>query len=278
MRESWWLKVDRAEHHFIDLDVEIRKYESKHAYGPVHKPNRGGDKNRWVYVLQITEQPDADLSLILGDVVHNLRTALDHVLVAMRPRNLRWNSGFPLNDVDIWAKDAAGEFVSRDHKRRASFTNAVEGLEAPAIALIKELQPYSMANDGFDAKLHPLGILGRLDNADKHRELVLLSGGVINLVAKVVARGERILQGPTTPDGTIGYVPDGAVCAHFGWHGTTPLEESEMDVKISGTPEVAVDIGVPKGIMGVRVAVELITRNLKEEVLPALEEYVIRKS
>ena len=273
MTDSWWLKVERAEHHFLDLDEGMRSYEAKHAYRPVRKPNRRGDKSHWLYVLEITEQPDPRLSLILGDVVHNLRTALDHVLVAMRPRKYRWNAGFPLNDVDIWAKDASGEFISRDDKRRASFTSAIQGLEAPAIALIKELQPYWGANDPLDTKLHPLGILGKFDNADKHRELVLLSGGVANLVATTTARGGRLTQAPTAPEGG-GYVADGAVCVNFGWRNAPPLEESEVNVEISGTPEIAVSIGVTGGIMPVRLAVEIIVRNLKEEVLPALESMI----
>jgi hypothetical protein len=273
MTDSWWLKVERAEHHILDLDEGMRSYEAKHPYRPVRQPNRRGDENNWRFVLEITEQPDPRLSLILGDVVHNLRTALDHVLVAMRPRRFRWNAGFPLCDVDIWAKDSSGEFISRDDKRRASFTNAVEGLEAPAVAIIEELQPYAMANDGFDAKLHPLGILGKFDNADKHRQLVLLSGGVANLVATTTARGERLTQAPPIPEGG-GYVADGAVCVNFGWFNAPPLEESEVDVKISGTPEIAVNIGIAGGIMPVRTAVEIIIRNVKEEVLPALESFV----
>ena len=272
MTDSWWLKVERAEHHFKDLDAGIRSYEAKQPYRTVHKPDRGGDISRWQYVLEITEQPDPSLSLILGDVVHNLRTALDHVLVAMRPRRFRWNPGFPLNDVDIWAKDASGEFISRDDNRRASFERAVMGLEDPAVALIKELQPYWGANDGLDSKLHPLGILGKFDNADKHRELVLLSGGVANLVATTTARGIPLTQAAPVPEGG-GFVADGAVCVNFGWFNAPPLEESEVNVEISGNPEIAVDIGVVNGIMPVR-AVTNIIRTLREEILPALESHV----
>jgi hypothetical protein len=272
MTDSWWLKVERAEHHFKDLDVGMRGYEAKHPYRPVRKPNQNGDESHWEYILEITEQPDPTLSLILGDVVHNLRTSLDHVLVAMRPWRFRWNPGFPLLDVDIWEKDSSGEFITSDDKRRASFDRAVQGLDDPTIALVKQLQPYWGANDELDVKRHPLGILGRFDNADKHRQLVLLSGGVANLVATTTVRGGRLTQAPPAPEGG-GYVADGAVIVNFGWFNAPPLQESEVNVEISGTPEIAVDIGVAEGIMPVR-SIERIIRTLREEILPALESHV----
>lgn len=195
----------------------MRRYEAKQVYRSVCAAHPYGDKNNWRYVLETTEQLDSKLSLILGEVVHNLRTALDHVLVAMRSRKFRYNDGFPLNLADIWAKDDAGEYIERNDNRRASFTRAVEGAKDPAVALITESQPCRFAGEGIDPKQHSFGILGRLDNSDKHRDLALLSGGLSHFVAEVTARGDRLMQEPSPANvpGAGKYLADGAECAHF---------------------------------------------------------------
>jgi hypothetical protein len=126
-------------------------------------------------------------------------------------------------------------------------------MSAEAIAEIKRLQPY---RNGKKARHTTLYLLSGLDNADKHRQFVLLAAGLNNVVSTVTARGKRLeLAMPDWADGTAAFVEDGAVVAHFGekpgaWTTTPsnllipspPLQESEVNVEVSGTPRVAIKI------------------------------------
>ena len=96
MAESYDLKLDRADHHLKELKAEIRRFTKKHAYEavPVAGSNR---KTRTLrYKLRFTEQPSEMLPVIVGDIIHNIRSALDHLIVANVPRVRRWDASFPI--------------------------------------------------------------------------------------------------------------------------------------------------------------------------------------
>lgn len=143
MVRSWQLKVDRAEKHLQELEAEIRCYARRQAYEAVRARQTKKDPHDWTYVLRITEQPDPRLAVICGDIVHNLRSAYDHLAVAIAPRRRRWQAGFPIELDDIWEKDEAGRYVVADQNRRDSFLSRTEGMPPKAVAIIEELQPYT---------------------------------------------------------------------------------------------------------------------------------------
>ena len=110
MTDSWWLKVKRAQKHMIDIYREARRYAGSQPYEftRLRRPNR---QRQVAYRVRITEQPDPMLAVMLGDFVHNLRTALDHVIVACVPRQRQKSASFPILYEDIWARDKNGNFV-----------------------------------------------------------------------------------------------------------------------------------------------------------------------
>ena len=120
----------------------------------------------WCYVLRVTEQPDPRVALLAGDVVHNLRSSLDHLAVALTGD--KW-SFFPVLDKDPWERDAAGHLFPNRLDDRKSFASAVKGAARKTRTIIKELQPYAA---GADWAKHPLGLIRRFDNADKHKQLI----------------------------------------------------------------------------------------------------------
>ena len=186
MTDSWWLKVKRAQKHMVDIHAEARRYAERHPYEfvRIRRPDRHNDVR---YRTRITEQPDPRIALILGDFVHNLRSALDHVIVASVPRKERNSASFPIFFHDILAKDADGQFVVDDPKMRENFERSIRGLDPRARAIVIQAQPY---HRGPEAHRWILGIISRLDNADKHRALVTVGSGVRNLVADVTIRGD----------------------------------------------------------------------------------------
>jgi hypothetical protein len=155
----------------------------------------------------------------------------------------------------------------------------------PAIAIIKAVQPYKR---GDRASAHVLYLLSRLENADKHRELVPFAAGLNDTVATVTARGKSIdLRMPDLPDAPT-FVADGAIVAHFGHKvppGEPPLRESEIVVEVRGTPLVAIRLtnqgrgkdALP-GYMPLLSLLETLLRQIQSDIFPALEPHVPKRT
>ena len=121
MTDSWWLKVKRAQKHMVDIENAARSYASLHPYQSVRV--RYPDRQRKVeFSVRITQQPDPMIAVMLGDFIHNLRSALDHIVVAGVPNKRRKSAGFPIHLDPIWDKAPDGQFVIKDDAARGQGT------------------------------------------------------------------------------------------------------------------------------------------------------------
>lgn len=271
MTDSWLLKLDRADKHLDEFNREVALYIDKHAHRTVRtlSPKCNVHRDCWRFHLEITHQPDANFAVILGDVTHNLRSALDHIAVAIAPKRRKYSTFFPIIDEDI----EYGFFVptKTQLEARQSFDRAVEGMPADAVAIIQRAQPYHLRPETAH-ETHLLRVLSRLDNADKHRELIVLSSGLGNVKATVYARRYSLTQGG--PVNT--FVEDGAQVLHF----TTdrlwpPVSESEMNVQVRGTQLITVEVGLgPNDVFRVEGIGEMIPE--MRAMFSALDPYVRR--
>jgi hypothetical protein len=133
-------------------------------------------------------------------------------------------------------------------------------MDADAAAIIKALQPYNMRQNPH---FHPLGIIGRLDNADKHRQLILTAAEIREASLSVTIDRKRV------PESLFfGVAHNGTVIAEF-----SAPPDAEVDVKISGTVSVAMNVGLndpyPEAIEALRYCFGIGTT-----VFPALEPFV----
>jgi hypothetical protein len=151
---DWWLKVRRAEKHMVDINEEIVAYARRNPYTATRIQLPDG-KNQIGCRFQITEQPNPMIAVMLGDFIHNLRSALDYIVVACVPKQRRKYAGFPILFQDIFATDKNGKFVVNDAELRERTETAIEGLHTEARALIIRLQPYQ---HGVNAHLNILGL------------------------------------------------------------------------------------------------------------------------
>lgn len=142
------VKIERAKKNLENLEREIIAFGNKTFQAVTTDPNT---KTRKLGEHRII---DFDFLAASGDVVHNLRSALDHLA-----NQLVWvGSGEePSRRVEFpIAKDAAT--YERDKARK------VEGMCPKAIKAIDALKPYKGGNDAL-WRIH------ELDNIDKHRAL-----------------------------------------------------------------------------------------------------------
>ncbi len=108
----------------------------------------------------IDERMPEAMTMLAADLVHNTRTALDHVLARLK-ENLGGDPGqgyFPTRQSErLW----------QDHVIRPGKKGPLHGLPQDAIDLIYDEQPLHRAVPAED----PLVIMNALDNADKHEQV-----------------------------------------------------------------------------------------------------------
>jgi hypothetical protein len=110
----------------------------------------------WVERFHVHREPPLRLGVILGDCLHNLRSALDH---------LAWqvtllDGGTPDGDTQFPIVSKSEVQFEKTADRR------IPGLNARHRAMVKSAQPF---HDGAGASSHPLSVLADLSNIDKHR-------------------------------------------------------------------------------------------------------------
>jgi hypothetical protein len=161
-------KVLRAQRHAEEFkaaqgryfaDQPYRLSQQLHPEGP-YKVFRG-----WV-----VKWPPEELSLILGDIMQDLRAALDHLAWALSvnvPKSAESKIYFPVYECrEAYERRTKG---GRPDPRSGLFK--VQYMSARAREIIETLQPYRR---GDDRALHPLWTINELARIDRHQSLNIL--------------------------------------------------------------------------------------------------------
>jgi hypothetical protein len=261
-QRSWDLKVARAEQHLAEVKAAMAAYAGSNPFRAVRVQQLRGQQHLWLYRLEMTKEPDPMITVIIGESLYDLRSALDHLAVAMASRNRKASAAFPVEWSDPWEKDAAGVFAY-DEERRRSFTSMVKGMPEEAVTMIKVAQPYNRK----DSALETLGLISRLENADKHRQLIVLGHGVADARSVVTVGGEAIKQE------TAGFRPDGEEIAKFGFRNRVP-RESEVTVEVSCTATIAIKLADIDGYFVLPESLEVLIRWMRDSVIPEFTPFV----
>jgi hypothetical protein len=114
----------------------------------------------WIERFQVRELPPLRFGVTLGDCLHNLRSALDHLICQLTLLDGGTMADCEQTQYPIASK-SEGQFERMaDHR--------IPKLSRHHRAMVKRTQPYRA---GEDAAVHPLFVLAELSNADKHRVL-----------------------------------------------------------------------------------------------------------
>jgi hypothetical protein len=164
-------KLARAEKHLQALDSELAAYAEKNPYS--FRGEVQTETSRWVARVEVREPIPIELSITVGDIVHNLRSALDHIAFALVPKANRRRTMFPIYDDPE-------EFLCAVRVPAKRKRGPLGGLspDSPAFALIESAQPYAGGNPPDSH--HPLRILAALNNEDKHRTILARSMALTN--------------------------------------------------------------------------------------------------
>lgn len=195
-------KLDRASQYLDQIDGCVRDFISTHPYSTDTQIEKDG--REWAFSVQLEKKPPSDLGLLIGDYIHNLRGALDHLAwqLAGRPTDPRTarQVQFPIST------------------KRANAVNQLEtslpGVDESAKRIIDNLQPYHLYEPSLPGVsrlpnvVRELDLIQQLSNWDKHREIALSGLSLMSVT------GRRRMD-PIEEEVRLGPFEDGAVVARF---------------------------------------------------------------
>lgn len=189
-------KLSRAEEHYWALHSEVWRFlaEMPPAIRFDTSLELGPD---WYTFSAKFSEPPIRIATIFGDVVANLRSALDHSLTAVSRRAGR-RAQFPIFDdaADFDQKFAKGWVADKGPSELVDF--------------LRPHQPYSRPPE-VEANEHWLRMLATINNSDKHRTLVITNNAIADsqlsgqkLGSPVPVLDSRWYPLPLGPDQPIG--------------------------------------------------------------------------
>lgn len=150
-------KINRANEHLADLEIEIGSFYATKPYD--FRVERDPKTGEGVCYLTRCDDIPAQVSIIAGDAIHNLRSALDYL--AYQLVYVGTSGSGPFSNVYF-------PIVKSPDKLDAAIEGKVGGARKEAKDAIRAVKPYEGGNN-------LLWHLHRLDIIDKHRLLVAAS-------------------------------------------------------------------------------------------------------
>jgi hypothetical protein len=203
-------KLHHAGGYLNAVKAEVKSWMDSNPYSVSKETNH--DCTRYSLIFRINKEPPLERwSLVVGDIIFNLRCALDHLTYAIAIHESgqdpppAWQSlMFPICDTDAKFGD--------ESKRR------IKTLSDRVRAAIEIVQPYNRPHEEIPPLL---SILRDFNNADKHR--------LLQLAYSAVSFGNIGFVGPHYLVGTecqpilnFGELKDGAEIAAFVFESPTP--------------------------------------------------------
>ncbi len=177
------LKVRRAGKHLSELERKAMAFLERNPdqFSSKLDPE---DFDFVIYEIPPNRAPPTTFGPVFGDIVHNLRSALDHIA---------WQLAL-LTKSKPYKRTAFPIIIDRKADSLREFKRLTKDVWPAAIPIIRQLQPY---HRGKNAKLHELAILHALWNDDKHRSHAPITGR--QHFPLYTGRGRRVWTGE---DGT----------------------------------------------------------------------------
>jgi hypothetical protein len=259
------LRLRRASYHLQRFENEVRQWMDEGPYQIVSEPQP--EQRQKVFRVEILSSPPPELGLLIGDYLHNLRSALDNLAYDLA----RAHRGGPLSRSV--AKDSQFPIFKDRDQFMSRGMNQIRGVAPEAQKIIEELQPYQRGNEfAYDR----LWWLRELSNNDKHRLLqpmLLYPTGVGMAVSKAFDVFDVQVE--------FGPVEHGAVIARAPY---SDAVGAEIDVP----PHIVLSVGLEQGspiptlpddIIFITPVVQIlrwIHRDIATKVVPPLNQFLRR--
>jgi hypothetical protein len=246
------VKVKRAYQHILDLNREIAKFIPPEGSAYKIVPEDDLQTGERTFYLHILEEMPSEFSALIGDILHNLRSALDHLawhLVSISPVKKKTKRVyFPIFET-------SGEY-------HTGKMGKVQGMTGLAINAIDAIEPYYRI-DGVSNRIGNgihLWWLHTMNIRDKHTLLIPVWA---NPVGHTLTKSQRIELAPVLekafpygiPDDLIiAASPESKIVQDGSKLYTFPISEVDDDMQF----KVHIAFGEPEGVRGKEVVSTLL--------------------
>jgi hypothetical protein len=214
-------KLQRAETQLGELRSQLKIGWEQHLYGIDTRDDL--ESHETVVVLLKPRLLFVGYSVVICEVVHQMRSALEHIVWQMVPNPRQGVTGFPVFTLE--RKDLAhpGKRYYESHGLRM-----IDGIDPAAEALIRSLQPFATATD------QRLRLLNEMWNWDKHRLLntMVVAPRAFSPWYRYLDSGRQVFL-PTLP---IPEIADGAEIARYAH----PADFMPGKVQMEAEVEIAI--------------------------------------
>jgi hypothetical protein len=181
---SFSRKMIRAAKHLDELNAILANFAERHPYEVIRTTDRTG---KHTHRFEYTEEPPQEIPLIVGDVLYNLRSGFDHLIGALVPRSQRSKVLFPIVTEPVWdmpPADGENEDLRRNREKWESLVRKIK--HAEAVPILQGLQPLTSMR--IPPLMHPLDILNKLSNKDRHQQLSVILSGLDKISVSLVMK------------------------------------------------------------------------------------------
>lgn len=243
--EGFQAKLRRADEHLSTLVDGITAYLDTQPYLISFEVDAETGQNVAKAKANGEPPPVVEWGLLIGDCVHNMRSALDHLAWELAGPEPPRKTEFPIfHEVDEFERTTKGGGLWK-----------IEAIKDPhARALIKSVQPcYS---DRPRRELHPLASLRDFANIDKHRMLHLSVVGLGGMAYWVGESGHDFIDSVN-----FGPIYDGAEIGRF-----SAKSDEEVDMNPSFTVDVTMSDRGPARNMSAEGAMRRIRETIRVDI------------
>jgi hypothetical protein len=167
------VKLVRANKHLDDLEDLIVEYRSTAGV----KLRRVMHRRKIGWELQIEKPPPAQMALVLGDYLYNVRSALDYLAVALLPVKHKRSAFYPILPERVWEIPEQADEPQHRSSSRERWSLIERHVDPAAVEIIKAYHPPS-GRPSKTEPMHDLMVLNGLSNRDRHQNLNLVAAGV----------------------------------------------------------------------------------------------------
>ena len=253
-----WAKLDRAEEVLNLVNSEVIAFFN--GYEQPIRVERDDDQLRDTFFFNIPDPPPLRISILIGDCLYNLRSSLDHLVYALAVAHTGKSKPPKAGRLSFPITTDSFDFA-------CAAKNIHRVIPADALTEIEWLQPYnrnlspspsqSPGETTFNlTERHPLNLINRWSNVDKHRTLHAIFGSIVGSFGDVEVTYVHEYGGVALEYGTQ--------ISHVIYKSPPPY--SEMDVPIEFVPDVRLD-EVAAG-WGVRSEFGIFVRRIRNDVVP----------
>jgi len=153
------LKIERAKKHIRDLDIAINAFIQEKPYRLGARPHPVAQIQHTTLYVDEVNPVHPEITMIMGDAIHNLRSALDHLtwqLVEAGDGTPNKDTYFPIIGDGPKAPEQYASAIGK---------GGIPKITPQALKIIQAVQPYVTPDQ-------TLWLIHQLDIVDKHRLLL----------------------------------------------------------------------------------------------------------